>query len=581
VKLALSDQLALPVDVAGEAIAILAKRGAGKTTTARVLVEELRGADVQTVILDPVGAWWGLRSSADGRAEGLSLPVLGGAHGDVPLEAAAGRLIADVVVDNTASAVLDLSDFSKTQQRQFVVDFAERLYLRKARERSLLHVVLEEADEFVPQRVTAGDARMVGAIEQLVRRGRGRGIGLTMISQRSASLNKAVLEQADVLIAMRTTGPRDRAAIEAWVSKQDVDGADEVLPSLPSLETGEAWVWNPERSLLERVRIRRAWTFDSSQTPKAGETRAAPRQVAAIDLAALGQQIQATAERAKENDPAELRRQIRDLKAELERRPTERETVEVERIVEVPALTDEMMERLVERIAPAQDAVVALKGFIEEYATLCRQLASVTTSAPRERAERREEARPVSGPVQVRPPARPPARSTPRDPDARLSGPQQKILDALAWFAAIGVATPKRTVVAALARVSPKSSGFEKNLSTLRTAGMIDYPAGGRLTLTADGDAAAVHPASMPSDGDLHAAIFEMVSGPQASILRDLIGHYPSALSRDAIAASVGVSPSSSGFEKNLSTLRSFELVDYPERGFVVALPILFPSEAA
>ncbi|HVS86417.1 MAG TPA: helicase HerA-like domain-containing protein [Gaiellaceae bacterium] len=576
----LSPDLGLPVDVAGEAIAILAKRGAGKTTTARVLVEELRGCDVQTVILDPVGAWWGLRSSADGRSAGLSLPVLGGAHGDVPLEATAGRLIADVVVDTGQSAVIDLSDFSKTQQRQFVVDFAERLYLRKARERTLLHVVLEEADEFVPQRVSAGDARMVGAIEQLVRRGRGRGIGLTMISQRSASLNKAVLEQADVLVAMRTTGPRDRAAIEAWVSKQDVDGADEVLPSLPSLETGEAWVWNPERALLRRVRIRRSRTFDSSQTPKAGEARVAPKEVAAIDLAALGEQIAATAERAKENDPAELRRQIRDLKGELARRPTERETVEVEKVIEVPMLSEReraLLEKTARRFDELMPRVESLVGVLDSVKALLERVAA-----------HGEQAAPAavrpSRPVAAQPVARPPARPTPSprpDGDARVSGPQQKILDALAWFAAIGVSTPKRTVIAALAGVSPKSSGFEKNLSTLRTAGLIDYPAGGRLALTGDGDAAAARPASMPSDADLHAAIFTMVSGPQASILRDLIDHYPTALSRDAIAASVGVSPSSSGFEKNLSTLRSFELVDYPERGFVVALPILFPSEGA
>lgn len=125
---------ALPVDVAGEAIAILAKRGAGKTNTGRVLVEELHGANVQTIVLDPVGAWWGLRSSADGKKDGLPLPVLGGAHGDVPLQAAAGALLADVVVDTGQSLVLDLSDFSKTEQRRFVT--ASRIRTRSSRPRS-------------------------------------------------------------------------------------------------------------------------------------------------------------------------------------------------------------------------------------------------------------------------------------------------------------------------------------------------------------------------------------------------------------------------------------------------------------
>ncbi len=159
-SLRLSSSLALPLDVAGEAIAILAKRGAGKTNTATVLVEELVAAGVQTVIVDPVGAWWGIRSSARGdRGAGLPVPILGGQHGDVPLEQTAGALIADVVVDSGQSLLLDLSDFpSKGATARFVTDFAERLYRRKARAGSLLHLVLEEADEFAPQAARADTA---------------------------------------------------------------------------------------------------------------------------------------------------------------------------------------------------------------------------------------------------------------------------------------------------------------------------------------------------------------------------------------------------------------------------------------
>lgn len=196
--LKISRELALPLDLAGETIAILAKRGAGKTNTATVLVEELVAANVQTVIVDPVGAWWGIRSSAAGeRGAGLAIPIIGGQHGDVELEQTAGQLIADVVVGSGQSMLLDLSDFpSKGAVNRFVTDFAERLYRRKARASSLLHLVLEEADEFAPQRGQADTARMRGAIEQIVRRGRSRGLGVTLITQRSAVLNKDVLTQA-------------------------------------------------------------------------------------------------------------------------------------------------------------------------------------------------------------------------------------------------------------------------------------------------------------------------------------------------------------------------------------------------
>jgi uncharacterized protein len=589
-RLRIARGFALPVDVAGEAIAILAKRGAGKTNTGRVLVEELHGARVPTVVLDPVGAWWGLRSSADGGKDGLPLPVLGGAHGDVPLQAAAGALLANVVVDTGQSLVLDLSDFSKTEQRRFVTDFAERLYTRKARDRTLLHLVLEEADEFAPQRVSAGDARMVGSIEQLVRRGRGRGIGLTMITQRSASLNKSVLEQTDVLIIMRTTGPRDRAAVEAWVAKQDVDGAEDVLPSLSGLETGEAWIWNPERGLLERVRIRLAKTFDSSSTPKAGERRVEPAAAAAIDLTKLGAEIEATAERAKENDPTELRKQLRELKqrvaradentTRLEQLLAERPLAEtvVER-VEVPVVSDGQVGRL-ENVAKELREVA---GSVAEFAgEIVRAIDEAHAAARAETVERREEVRP---PV-ARPPARPPSPPAPRPPQAaasngRVSGPQQRILDALAALEAIGISDAHKTQLALFAHASPKSSSYSNNLGALRTAGLIDYPAGGRVHLTPDGRSVADGSAAPSSTEELHRFVYDLVGGSKARLLEQLVAHYPGALEKEQLAELAGASATSSSFSNNLGSLRSLGLIDYPRPGDIAALPVLFLEERA
>ena len=62
--------------------------------------------------------WWGLRASADGKHPGLPIVILGGDHGDVPLELAAGQVIADLVIDEGISAVLDLAHFRKGEQTQ-------------------------------------------------------------------------------------------------------------------------------------------------------------------------------------------------------------------------------------------------------------------------------------------------------------------------------------------------------------------------------------------------------------------------------------------------------------------------------
>jgi len=57
--LTLGPGLVLPVEAVTETFAILAKRGAGKTYTAAVLVEEMMSAGLPVVIIDPVGVWWG------------------------------------------------------------------------------------------------------------------------------------------------------------------------------------------------------------------------------------------------------------------------------------------------------------------------------------------------------------------------------------------------------------------------------------------------------------------------------------------------------------------------------------------
>lgn len=580
--LRISRELALPLDVAGEAIAILAKRGAGKTNTATVLVEEMYAAGVQIVILDPVGAWWGIRSSADGQSEGLAIAVLGGVHGDVPLEQTAGALIADVAVDSGQSLLLDLSDFpSKAAMARFVVDFGERLFRRKNRDKNLLHLVLEEADTFAPQTGKGDDARMRGAIEQIVRRGRSRGIGLTMVTQRSAVLNKDVLSQADVLIAMRTTSPHDTAAIKLWVAAHG-DDEQGVIASLPSLETGEAWVWNPERSLLDRVHVRQRATFDSSATPKAGEHRREPDRLAAFDVEKLGKEIQATAERARENDPKELRARVAQLERELAAKPAAETTVER---VEVAVVTDETLKEIQALAQRVDDTSEALAGAYADLLIEMRPLASNIRGALNERDRahapafdlKRLGSPAVAAPVEHRPSSR--AALPPREP-GNVSGPQQKILNALAWFEAIGVTAPRRPPLAAVAGVSSRSSGFRANVSTLSGLGLIGYPEQGRIELTAEGRDGAELPEIAPTTEALHDAICQMVSGPQATLLRVLIAAYPDAVSREQLAERAGVSSASSGFRANISTLSGFELLNYPQPGYVAADPLLFPGDA-
>src|SRR6202008_3091742 len=56
-------------------IAILGKKGRGKTFTAKGFVERLLHIQRRVLVLDPLSVWWGLKSGAAGKSPGF--PIVG------------------------------------------------------------------------------------------------------------------------------------------------------------------------------------------------------------------------------------------------------------------------------------------------------------------------------------------------------------------------------------------------------------------------------------------------------------------------------------------------------------------------
>lgn len=206
-KLTFAEGLLLPLDAATQTFGFIARKRAGKTYAAGRLVESLLSRGVQVVVMDMIGKWWGLRLNASGkRVSGYNVVVIGGLHGDLPIEPHAGALLADVVINNPLRGfVFDLSQLSLSARKRFAAEFAERLWqAKKAQKRSrVLHIVIEEAQLIIPQKVFREDARMVGHWEEIVRLGGNYGIGVSLISQRPQSVNKEVLTQVECLVVLQ------------------------------------------------------------------------------------------------------------------------------------------------------------------------------------------------------------------------------------------------------------------------------------------------------------------------------------------------------------------------------------------
>lgn len=551
---------ALPLEAVTQTIAILAKRGAGKSYTASVLVEEMLDKGLMPVVIDPLGVWWGLQSSADGKSEGYPITVLGGDHGNVPLEPTSGTVIADFVTREQHPVVLDLSHFNKADQIRFATAFAERLYHKN---RDPLHLVVDEADLFAPQASPRGyEARMLGSMEDLARRGRARGIGMTLVTQRSAVLNKNVLTQIEVLMVMRTTSPQDRKAIKAWV---DVHGEEDVWremdANLPKLPIGTAYLWSPgwlDEFRLINVRTRK--TFDSSATPKVGQRRVEPKKRAEVDLDALSEQIADTIERAKKEDPAHLRQEITRLESELAQATSATPEPEI-REVEVPVFPPELKQAIRELLTGF--SMNALERVTEAAKRAEELIDKLDDDLGFEVAEVAHKPPAPTSRLESQPPApRPPAPTRPVE-NLGLSKAATALLTVLVSRHPMKLT---RAQLSTLSGYKPKSSTYANALSALRTQGLMEEAGRGRDAEMWPSEAGfklvGDRPVAPKSPEEVRRGWLGVLPPTPRLMLEHLIGVYPKEIDRESLGEATGRSTTSSTFANGLSALRKNGLLE-------------------
>ena len=580
-KLRLSPDFQLPLDVATTTIAVLGIRNSGKTNTCVVLTEELLDAGQQVVVIDPTDVWWGLKSSKDGKSAGYPVVVFGGRHGDVPLTAADGPTVADFIVEERLPAILSLRHFESIgDQRRFVTEFARRLYHRKGEEGrdTPMLLVVDEAHLFVPQRVGAAEAPMVGAMQKLVRQGRSSGIGVAIIDQRAASVNKDVLTQIELLICHRTTSPHDSRALEDWIEQNDTeDQRAEFLKKLPGLAQGTAWCWSPGwLKVFELVAVRGRRTFDSSATPKAGEKRVTPTTLAHVDLDALKRKMVEAIEKASAEDPKVLRAKIADLERALAGRavfaaPTLAPAPEV-LVPWLAAGNVAQMERYIEQLAEARRSFEqAWEEFDEKtklalgafHAWLSRvkepRPLSLAKGIPSALPRRALDAKPSNG-ASARPSPKPNGEGVPSSSPA-----EKKILHALAQGGAMS-----RKKLAIWTGYSFTSGSFGQALADLRAAGGIDGPSSAIIITKEGKESIAGETERLPTGRALLDWWVSKRPKSDGDVLKILADH-GRAMSREDLAQAADRSNTSGSFGQTLADLRKLGLIDGPSKAICIS----------
>ncbi len=539
--------------------AILGASGGGKSGALKVIEEELVECRLPFIVFDPAGIAWGLRSSADGREAGLPILVVGGEHGDVPLNKHAGAEMADEVVRTNCQVIFDLSDESTDAYRTFLTDFCEELYRAQGRTKTPRLLIIDEAHEILPQQVQKVDARTYGAVKRIVTRGRNRGLGVCLVSQRPADIAKTVLTQCGTLLVFGLLGTPDRKAVGDWVAAWGGDAQLREFDSgLAALKPQECWFWSPrDFRRFEKVRTRDFRTFhpDYTNLRKKGLLDVQPVTTDVASLVSLFSKEAAKVKQEKvdASDLPRLRAEIGRLKGENERlRSQPPKTVAhpagpSRKEIEAPLRQEIAMLSL--HLRTANRRIGSARGLAEQIL----QLEAIAppdpvAAAPVAPAPRLARERSV---IELR--VRPTPEETPEDAPAKPTGGALRMLRALASRHPESLS---RTDLGVLGEVAPKSGTFRDYLSLLRRNGFIQELADGTVVCSPDGiEHSGVSSADRASPEDVQTSARSRVTGGARRMLDVIVAAYPSALSRDELAAQADIVQSGT-FRDYLSMIR-------------------------
>jgi uncharacterized protein len=160
----------------------------------------------------------------------------------------------DDIVSPGVCSIINLRGIPAEIQSIMVYKLTKDLFeLRKRGVLPPFFLVLEEAHNFCPER-SFGETTASKTIRTIASEGRKFGLGLCVISQRPARLDKSVVSQCTTQIILKVTNPNDLKAIAASVEGLTVESEKEIanLPIGTALVTGIV-----EVPLLINVRPRR------------------------------------------------------------------------------------------------------------------------------------------------------------------------------------------------------------------------------------------------------------------------------------------------------------------------------------
>ncbi len=216
---------------------IIGQSGSGKSFLMGVIAEELCKAKMPFVIIDTEGEYFNIKSIFN------AIWVSENESADLKLDSDYGRIIKNSIESHTP-IILDVSE--SYDRVGIVYSFLEKLYKIEDEIKEPFLVMIEEADKFIPQVVK----KELNPIEEISVRGRKRGIGLIIATQRPANISKNVLSQCGYGFIGKLTLENDLSAISILFDDKNI------MKDIPKLGSGEFMMFGSGSNIIFKVKRR-------------------------------------------------------------------------------------------------------------------------------------------------------------------------------------------------------------------------------------------------------------------------------------------------------------------------------------
>ncbi|HEY1772490.1 MAG TPA: DUF87 domain-containing protein [Gammaproteobacteria bacterium] len=549
---------------------VQAESGGGKSWLLRRLAEQCYSF-LPPIIIDPEGEFASLREKDD-------YIICAPSGADAVANTQTASLLAIKILETGVAAVIDIFEMSPDEQRVFVQRFFDALTNAPKKLWTPRLVILDEVQLFAQE----GDKGACStAVANASTRWRKRGFVLVGATQRIANVSKDVSAGLKNKFIGGTSQDIDVARAARELGMRNIHDATEALRRL---EPGEFYCYGP--ALSHDVRKIAIGPVETSH-PESGKKRlkAPPPPSKKIkellaSLADLPKEAETEARTANELKALVKQKDIRIRELEkAQPAPAAPAKTEV-KTVKVPVITDAQLKRLESLVGRIEAEAKRQEENRLIYSGDMKIIIAGVRDSMRE-ISAAQKVPTAAASIQVTVPAR--AVSVERTADVShlvtpadgLTGPEQRILDAIAWLNSIGISEPEQAAVAFVAGYAVTGGAYRNPRSALKTRGLLEIR-GDKIVLTTNGSAVASQPDASLTNAELHRRVLERLPGPEAKILKVLLERHPESVSNEDLAKATNYEATGGAYRNPRSRLKTLELIEI-QGGSIRARDILFP----